>query len=75
MNSEMEGFIKRDNARYIASFSESGKIQKENLYQRAHLVAQWRRTESDASYDDLYATAYSDLCTEIEAAGLTCDSL
>ncbi|EBZ0015901.1 hypothetical protein ABN36_18155 [Salmonella enterica subsp. enterica] len=72
---ELERFIKRDNARFIESYSECGKIQKSDFYGRAHLVAQWRRTESDASYDDLYAAAYNELHAEIEAAGLTFDSL
>ncbi|EAA1041259.1 hypothetical protein ABX050_003856 [Salmonella enterica] len=67
---ELEGFIKRDNARFIASYSECGKIQKADFYGRSHLIAQWRRTESDASYDDLYAAAYNELRAEIKAAGL-----
>ncbi|MTH45408.1 hypothetical protein [Intestinirhabdus alba] len=70
MTSEIESFIKRDNARFIAGFIESGKINKESFYQRAHLIAQWRRSESDASYDDLYAAAYNELHAEIKSANL-----
>ncbi|EBF1314441.1 hypothetical protein DEG99_01905 [Salmonella enterica] len=70
MASELESFIKRDNARYVASFSNSGKVPKEDFYSRVHLVAQWRQTESVASYDDLYTSAYNDLVAEINASGL-----
>lgn len=71
MGSEIEDFIQRDNARFLSE----KKITPADLYQRAHLIAQWRQTESKQDYDALYSFALNELRDLLNAAGLVIEKL
>ncbi|HBV2717471.1 TPA: hypothetical protein MDT29_000877 [Klebsiella pneumoniae] len=70
MTSELEDFIKRDNDRFLVMLREEKKITLADIYQRAHLITQWRRTESDRDYDELFELTLIELRNLVNASGL-----